>query len=61
MFPKCYMWCGLEDGLLESNRNFDGLLTDLGVSHKYEESEGNHTWKWWDLHIQGALEWILNG
>ena len=58
--PKLYMWCGTEDSLIEVNRSFDQHLTELGVSHKFESSEGDHSWKWWDLHIQGALEWILN-
>ena len=59
-FPKLYMWCGTEDGLIHVNRSFDQLLTELGVAHQFETSEGDHSWKWWDLHIQGALEWILN-
>lgn len=59
-FPKIYMWCGTEDGLIHVNHLFDQTLTDLGVAHKFETSEGDHSWKWWDLHIQNALEWILN-
>lgn len=59
-FPKIYMWCGTEDGLISVNRSFDQTLTELGVAHQFETSEGDHSWKWWDLHIQGALEWILN-
>lgn len=58
-FPKLFMWCGTEDRLLESNRLFDAHLTDLGVPHLYQESEGNHSWKWWDLHIQDALRYLL--
>ena len=59
-FPKLYMWCGTEDELINVNCSFDQHLTELGIAHKFETSEGDHTWKWWDLHIQGALEWILN-
>lgn len=58
-FPKLYMWCGLDDVLLEINRNYDQHLTELGVAHRYEESEGDHSWKWWDLHIQDGLKWVL--
>ena len=57
--PKLYMWCGTEDGLFPVNRSFDQHLIELGISHKFESSEGNHSWKWWDLHIQNALEWVL--
>ena len=58
-FPKLYMWCGTSDGLLESSRSFSRLLSEFGVEHLYEESEGNHSWKWWDLHIQSALKYLL--
>ena len=56
--PKLYMWCGTEDNLIEINRSFDRHLTELGIDHTFESSEGDHSWKWWDHHIQEALEWI---
>lgn len=58
-FPKMYLWCGTEDFLIEANRDYNKLLTELDVEHAYEESEGNHSWKWWDLHIQDALNYLL--
>lgn len=58
--PKLYMWCGTQDSLIEVNRTFDQYLTELGIAHRFETSEGDHSWKWWDLHIQSALAWILN-
>ena len=58
-FPKFYMWCGTEDSLLAINRSFHNLLDELGVEHLYEESEGDHSWKWWDLHIQDALKYLF--
>lgn len=59
-FPRLYMWCGTDDGLLGASRSFSKLLTELGVEHLYEESEGNHSWKWWDLHIQDAIKYLLS-
>jgi S-formylglutathione hydrolase FrmB len=59
-FPKLYLWCGLEDALIHANRSFDQCLSELDVLHIFETSEGDHSWKWWDLHIQGALEWLLH-
>lgn len=59
-FPRLYMWCGLDDSLIAVNRLFDRHLTELEIPHKFESSEGNHSWKWWDLHIEKALEWILS-
>ncbi|MBQ2819494.1 MAG: esterase family protein [Clostridia bacterium] len=58
--PKLYLWCGTEDDLLSANLLFDQHLTELGISHRFETSEGNHSWKWWDRSIQKALDWILN-
>ena len=59
-FPKIYMWCGLQDTLIEANHAFDNHLTALGVEHTFEESEGDHSWKWWDLHIQSAMRNIFD-
>lgn len=58
-FPKIYMWCGDSDYLLDSSIKFDRLLCELGVEHKYDQSEGDHSWKWWDLHIQDGLNYLL--
>ena len=58
--PKLYMWCGTEDSLISANRSFDQHLTELDMAHRFESSEGDHSWKWWDLHIQSALDWVLN-
>ena len=27
--------------------------------YAYEESEGDHSWKWWDLHIRSAMDYLL--
>lgn len=59
-FPKMYLWCGESDSLLSTNRDFRDLLIENNISHIYKESEGNHSWKWWDLHIQDALDYLLD-
>lgn len=58
-FPKLYMWCGDSDHLLDSSIRFDSLLTELGVEHRYDRSEGDHSWRWWDMHIQDGLDYVL--
>ena len=60
LFPKLYMWCGLNDSLIDTNRELHRQLTELGVPHAFEESEGDHSWKWWDLHVQDGLNYIMN-
>ena len=56
---KLYLWCGTEDGLLHSNDTFHQHLDSLSIPHVYEVSEGDHSWKWWDLHIQSGLDAVL--
>lgn len=58
-FPRLYLWCGTEDTLVDVNRRFDRHLTALDIPHVLETSEGDHTWKWWDMHIQDGLQYIL--
>ena len=59
-FPKLYLWCGTEDSLIDINYAMDAHLTSLDVPHVLKTSEGNHTWKWWDLHIQDGVNYVLN-
>ena len=53
--PNLFMWCGTEDALLGSNRRLKAHLDACGLAPTYFESEGDHSWKWWDMHIQDAL------
>ena len=59
-FPKLYMWCGTDDYLLDHSRRFEAQLSQMGVEHLYEESSGNHGWKWWDAQIQNALKYFFD-
>lgn len=47
--------CGVDDELIESNRDFHLLLDDLGIDHHYAEHPGGHTWDYWDAHVVTAL------
>lgn len=58
-FPDIYMWCGTEDSLITVNDSFDALLTELGIPHVYETSEGDHSWRWWDMHIVDGLDFVF--
>ena len=61
VMPKIYSWCGESDWLFECNNRFSAHLCELGIEHKYEVSEGDHSWKWWDMHIQDAMDHLLRG
>lgn len=54
-----YMVCGNEDFLLEENRSFASEARDRGADLIYEEHEGSHDWKFWNTHIEKAIEWML--
>ncbi|HEX2947317.1 MAG TPA: alpha/beta hydrolase-fold protein [Clostridia bacterium] len=56
-FPGLYMACGTEDFLLEDNRVFKRYLDKLGVPFTYVEDPGSHDWKFWNPHIEKALDW----
>ncbi len=58
-FPKTYLWCGKSDHNLSHNRRFEEHLSELNVVFRYEISVGDHSWGWWDLHIQDALRYLL--
>jgi putative tributyrin esterase len=53
--PAIRIDCGVEDGLLEANRQFHQHLEKLGIPHEYEEFPGAHTWDYWDRHVQEAI------
>jgi len=53
--PVLYFDCGTDDESLGDNREFDSLLTRLGVPHHYHEFPGTHDWKYWRNHLSGAL------
>ena len=56
--PDIYMWCGLQDGLLEGNRKMRDCLTRLRYPLTYEESDGTHSWPYWDEKIRTVLDWL---
>ena len=50
-----YFDCGADDESVGENREFDALLTRLGVPHRYREFPGTHDWTYWRTHLPGAL------
>lgn len=56
--PKLYMWCGTEDFIYDLSVSAHKKLDELGYDLTYEESAGNHQWKYWDEKIQTVLSWL---
>lgn len=53
--PALRLDCGVDDFLIEDNRQFTKALTAADVPHEYVEPPGVHDWDYWDLHVQSAL------
>lgn len=56
--PKMYMSCGLQDSLLESNRDLRDYFRDNGVSLTYRERDGRHDWDFWNEEMEYVLSWL---
>ncbi|MDO9540746.1 MAG: alpha/beta hydrolase family protein [Kiritimatiellia bacterium] len=52
--------CGLNDSLLNENREFHAHLKKIGFKHEYREFPGVHSWAYWDIHIQQSIAFILS-
>jgi S-formylglutathione hydrolase FrmB len=57
--PFLYIDCGIEDGLLQSNRDFVALLTKQKVAYEYRELPGAHTWAYWDHQLPEMLRVMM--
>lgn len=53
--PNLYAWCGVDDFLIEHNREFRDFAASIGLDLVYEEGPGGHTWDRWDEMIQRVL------
>lgn len=58
-FPKLYLWCGNEDFFTASNREFSRHLTSLGCEHLFEDTDGDHSWGYWDIFVRHAFDYLL--
>lgn len=53
--PALFFDCGVDDFLIQHNRDFHSHLESLGAPHHYAEHPGAHDWEYWDLHIRESL------
>lgn len=53
--PVLALDCGVDDALLDGNREFHHRLCGLELPHTYLEFPGAHTWSYWDAHVVEAL------
>lgn len=58
--PKIYLWCGLQDGLIHDSRRAKELFEQYDYELSYSETDGDHSWFYWDREIQNALRYFLD-
>ncbi len=59
--PKLFIGIGKQDGLYDQNQPFRKALSDNGYDLTYRESDGVHSWEFWDEYILYTLEWMFGG
>ncbi len=57
--PEVYMWCGVDDYLLEHSRKMNAHLTALNYPIDYSESAGNHNWQSWNEQVEKFIKWAV--
>jgi enterochelin esterase-like enzyme len=52
-YPFQLLWiaCGVDDRLIEANRQFSSWLKEQQIPHEYVETEGAHTWMVWRRYL----------
>ncbi len=58
-YPRLYAACGLDDDLLQLNRNFMKATHEYKINLEYVEDEGKHDWYFWNKYIERFLHWAL--
>lgn len=56
--PALRIDCGVDDHLIDSNRQLHAHLDKIGYAHEYAEHPGAHNWEYWDQHIQDTLRFF---
>jgi S-formylglutathione hydrolase FrmB len=57
--PALFFDCGVGDVYLDQNRAFAATLRELGLSYRYAELPGAHTWDYWRAQLPQSLTWLL--
>ncbi|WP_020532314.1 alpha/beta hydrolase [Flexithrix dorotheae] len=56
--PPIRFDCGKNDLLIEHNRLLHQQLEKANIPHKYEEFGGEHSWDYWQKHLEDTLEFF---
>jgi S-formylglutathione hydrolase FrmB len=58
--PPIRIDCGINDPLIEYNRQLHEKLEASDVDHIYEEYDGGHEWAYWTTHVSRSLIFFAN-
>ena len=53
--PPLRFDCGIEDDLINANRNLHDRLLKADIGHVYQEFSGGHSWEYWEEHVEKSL------
>lgn len=56
--PALMVRCGEDDARIAMNTRFADALAEHGVEADVAWTPGDHTWDFWDAHIQDVLAWL---
>lgn len=56
--PGLRIDCGVDDVLIEHNRELHRELEEAGIDHLYEEFPGIHEWAYWEEHLVDTLRFF---
>ncbi len=56
--PPIRFDCGTSDPLIQYNRVLSKKLSKSGISHIYEEFDGDHEWSYWQEHLADTLKFF---
>ena len=52
--------CGVDDELIDQNREMHELLGSLGIEHGYAEHPGGHEWDYWAARLEDHVRFALD-
>ena len=52
--------CGVDDLLIEHNRELKRALDEAKIPHEYEEHPGGHEWPFWIKHLRDTLKFFAS-
>ncbi|MEM6345161.1 MAG: alpha/beta hydrolase-fold protein [Bacteroidota bacterium] len=58
IMPPLRFDCGLEDSLLDANRQLHQNLIAAEIAHTYEEFSGGHEWPYWQKHVESSFRFF---